>query len=146
MDVFNSTALNNVVGNATLFTSVLFEPLSSMFFQFAAGAAVVASVSSRVFNARQMTADSPGYSASNVQTFATGLTADLTLAGPATNTYGNDIHNLKLMVNYDTGQSTEKCGVEYTKLTGISETPPYQNRGQPGNRISSPHLGLSHSR
>lgn len=45
----------------------------------------------------------PGYAASNVVTTATGLTADLTLAGTACNAYGNDIQNLTLMVNYDAG-------------------------------------------
>ncbi|KAF2213286.1 glycoside hydrolase family 31 protein [Cercospora zeae-maydis SCOH1-5] len=46
----------------------------------------------------------PGYSASNVQTTNTGLTADLSLAGPACNSYGEDIRNLKLVVNYDTAK------------------------------------------
>lgn len=45
----------------------------------------------------------PGYSISNVQLGNTGLTADLSLAGPACNSYGSDIPSLKLMVNYDTG-------------------------------------------
>lgn len=74
-----------------------------MFFRFLAGAAIAATVSSRALNSRQANAVSPGYTASNVQTSETGLTADLALAGPATNSYGNDIKNLKLTVNYDTG-------------------------------------------
>lgn len=45
----------------------------------------------------------PGYSISNVQLGNTGLTADLSLAGPACNSFGADIPSLKLMVNYDTG-------------------------------------------
>lgn len=45
----------------------------------------------------------PGYSISNVQSGNTGLTADLSLAGPACNSFGSDIPSLKLMVNYDTG-------------------------------------------
>lgn len=45
----------------------------------------------------------PGYSISNVQLGNTGLTADLSLAGPACNSFGSDIPSLKLMVNYDTG-------------------------------------------
>ncbi|KAF2843449.1 glycoside hydrolase family 31 protein [Patellaria atrata CBS 101060] len=45
----------------------------------------------------------PGYSASNVQTSAIGLTADLSLAGSPCNAYGNDIADLKLTVNYETG-------------------------------------------
>lgn len=47
----------------------------------------------------------PGYSISNVQSGNTGLTADLSLAGPACNSFGSDIPSLKLMVNYDTGMN-----------------------------------------
>ena len=47
----------------------------------------------------------PGYSVSNVVTTGTGLTASLTLAGPAYNVYGNDVKDLKLLVNYDAGTS-----------------------------------------
>jgi len=43
----------------------------------------------------------PGYKASNVKTTATGLTADLTLAGTACNAYGTDIDDLVLSVSYD---------------------------------------------
>lgn len=44
----------------------------------------------------------PGYSASNVQITETGLTADLDLAGPACQTYGNDIDALSLTVELQT--------------------------------------------
>ncbi|KAL1867940.1 hypothetical protein VTK73DRAFT_3905 [Phialemonium thermophilum] len=44
----------------------------------------------------------PGYKASNVKTSATGLTADLSLAGSACNIYGTDLKNLKLEVTYET--------------------------------------------
>jgi hypothetical protein len=47
----------------------------------------------------------PGYAATNVHTTATGLTADLSLAGPACNVYGNDVKDLRLLVNYDSGIS-----------------------------------------
>lgn len=47
-------------------------------------------------------ADCPGYSASNVVTTNTGLTADLSLAGSPCNVYGSDIANLKLSVEYQT--------------------------------------------
>ena len=40
----------------------------------------------------------PGYSASNVETSATGLTADLHLAGAACDAYGRDLDGLKLAV------------------------------------------------
>lgn len=42
----------------------------------------------------------PGYKASNVQETATGVTADLTLAGEACNVYGNDVQDLTLSVEY----------------------------------------------
>lgn len=47
----------------------------------------------------------PGYTASNVQTSDTGLTADLDLAGANCSVYGNDVQNLTLTVEYqDTGR------------------------------------------
>jgi alpha-glucosidase len=46
----------------------------------------------------------PGYKASNVTTTESSLTADLTLAGTACNTYGYDISNLTLQVDYQTGK------------------------------------------
>lgn len=47
----------------------------------------------------------PGYTASNVQTSDTGLTANLDLAGPNCSVYGNDVQNLTLTVEYqDTGR------------------------------------------
>ena len=45
----------------------------------------------------------PGYRAENVQTTASGLTADLTLAGTACDVFGRDIGDLRLLVNYDSG-------------------------------------------
>jgi alpha-glucosidase len=47
----------------------------------------------------------PGYSASNVKTTASGLTADLTLAGKSCDVYGTDLKNLVLEVSYDTGRA-----------------------------------------
>jgi alpha-glucosidase len=44
----------------------------------------------------------PGYNASGVKTSSTGLTAHLTLSGPACNVYGTDIHDLDLTVEYQT--------------------------------------------
>jgi alpha-glucosidase len=44
----------------------------------------------------------PGYRASNLGTSSTGLKAHLTLAGPACNAYGTDVHNLDLLVEYQT--------------------------------------------
>jgi alpha-glucosidase len=45
----------------------------------------------------------PGYTASNVQDDGGRVTADLALAGPACNVYGNDLTDLKLEVEYQTG-------------------------------------------
>lgn len=53
----------------------------------------------------------PGYNATNVTRTATGLTADLTLAGPACNVYGNDVENLRLTVEY---QSSNRLNVLIT--------------------------------
>ncbi|KAJ3474457.1 hypothetical protein NLG97_g9837 [Lecanicillium saksenae] len=49
----------------------------------------------------------PGYEASNVQTSAHGLTADLKLAGNACNAFSNDLEHLKLVVSYDTGKRSK---------------------------------------
>ena len=47
--------------------------------------------------------DCPGYSASNVTQSGNSLTASLSLAGDACNVYGNDISDLSLLVEYQTG-------------------------------------------
>lgn len=47
--------------------------------------------------------DCPGYTATNVVETATGLTADLSLAGEACNAFGYDLGSLKLLVEYQTG-------------------------------------------
>ncbi|KAK4241561.1 hypothetical protein C8A03DRAFT_30285 [Achaetomium macrosporum] len=44
----------------------------------------------------------PGYKASNVHTSGSGFTADLDLAGPACNVYGNDVEHLALSVEFQT--------------------------------------------
>lgn len=45
----------------------------------------------------------PGYTASNVQNDGGRITADLALAGTACNVYGDDLTDLKLEVEYQTG-------------------------------------------
>lgn len=74
-----------------------------------AGGALVAAASARAIVPRQTndTCVPSGYSASNVQQSGTGLSADLALAGPACNTYGKDIENLRLTVSYDTSTLLE---------------------------------------
>jgi alpha-glucosidase len=49
------------------------------------------------------TTQCPGYRASNVKKHSQSLTADLTLAGKPCNSYGTDLKNLKLLVEYQTG-------------------------------------------
>jgi alpha-glucosidase len=46
----------------------------------------------------------PGYIASNVVDNGSKLTADLTLAGPACNLYGQDLVDLRLEVEYQTSK------------------------------------------
>lgn len=49
----------------------------------------------------------PGYVASNVQYSGNKtVSADLSLAGTACNTYGNDLTDLKLLAEYQTGKSS----------------------------------------
>lgn len=57
----------------------------------------------------------PGYQASNVKLTAHGLTADLALAGDACNTYGYDLKDLKLEVEYQTG----KASIGYSTRPGL---------------------------
>lgn len=45
----------------------------------------------------------PGYTASNVQNDGGRITADLALAGTACNVYGDDLTDLRLEVEYQTG-------------------------------------------
>lgn len=47
----------------------------------------------------------PGYKATNVREQWNSLTADLKLAGKPCNTYGTDLKDLKLKVEYQTGTS-----------------------------------------
>jgi alpha-glucosidase len=46
----------------------------------------------------------PGYTVSNVVENESTLTADLTLAGDACNAYSEDVKDLKLLVEYQTGK------------------------------------------
>lgn len=47
--------------------------------------------------------DCPGYQALNVKEQVSSLTADLVLNGDPCNAYGEDLQNLKLLVEYQTG-------------------------------------------
>lgn len=59
-----------------------------------------------ILNRRAAVDACPGYTASNVVESDSGLTADLTLSGAACNAYSDDIKDLKLLVEYQTGKST----------------------------------------
>lgn len=48
----------------------------------------------------------PGYNAVNIDEHDNTLTADLVLANDACNLYGDDLVDLKLLVEYQTGQYT----------------------------------------
>ena len=54
-------------------------------------------------NSSDPLASCPGYTASNVKTTSSSLTADLSLAGTACNAYGDDLKDLTLEVVYETG-------------------------------------------
>ncbi|KAK5054397.1 hypothetical protein LTR84_001287 [Exophiala bonariae] len=63
----------------------------------------------------------PGYTASDVKTSATGLTAQLSLAGPACNVYGTDIENLVLTVEYQT-DSRLHVNIQPAEITPQNES------------------------
>lgn len=57
-----------------------------------------------VIGQRSPNTQCPGYKASNVKENAHSLTADLTLAGEPCNSYGKDLKDLRLQVEYQTGR------------------------------------------
>lgn len=71
-------------------------------FTFPASADIGPNVLPNIFDPQAVDAQRvcSGYKAANVQTTKKGLTADLSLAGPACNVYGNDIEELKLTVEF----------------------------------------------
>lgn len=69
---------------------------------FASAVTAAANIVPRDAPSDDLLAACPGYAASNVQTTATSLSADLTLAGPACNVYGDDLQDLTLEVTYET--------------------------------------------
>lgn len=58
----------------------------------------------------------PGYTATNIDVTDSGLTADLTLAGAACNAYSEDLQELKLVVEHQTGMFLPH-GVLSSRLT-----------------------------
>lgn len=71
-----------------------------------AGLASTTPLTARDYPVEKPLESCPGYRASNVKASLGGLTADLTLAGEACNTFGYDIAHLTLEVSYDTGRTT----------------------------------------
>ena len=61
-------------------------------------------VSANLSKAKNAQAVCPGYTASNVKTSDTSITADLALAGSPCNVYGTDVDALSLFVEYQTDQ------------------------------------------
>lgn len=70
-----------------------------------AGVAAAATITNRQLQASSDPSSAcPGYTASNVEQSTNGLTASLKLAGAACNSFGRDVEDLKLTVNYDNGE------------------------------------------
>ncbi|KAI8957210.1 glycoside hydrolase family 31 protein [Daldinia sp. FL1419] len=67
-----------------------------------ATAVSAAAITRRDYTSNDPLASCPGYTASNVVSTGSGLTADLKLAGEACNIYGTDLKDLTLEVSYDT--------------------------------------------
>lgn len=105
--------------------------------QLCTALACAAAASAAAILPRQLGGDAtpsgcPGYDASNVETTATGLTADLSLAGKACNAYGRDIEDLRLSVNYDTAtrlhvKIEDAAGIAYQVPTSVFSTPDTSN-------------------
>ena len=70
-----------------------------------------------VWSVQAQSSNCPGYTASSVTTTDVGLSAQLTLAGPACNTYGIDLENLALLVEYQTGTSDGFARLAPTKTS-----------------------------
>lgn len=66
--------------------------------------------------------DCPGYAASNVEDSGSSVTADLKLAGTACNVYGDDLTDLKLEVEYQTGRNDASFAFRH-ELTGYIRKP-----------------------
>lgn len=71
---------------------------------FLAATASAAAIFGRDSPSADPLAACPGYKAHSVSTTATGLTAQLSLAGTACDVYGTDLTDLTLEVSYDTGE------------------------------------------
>jgi len=73
---------------------------------------------------------------------ATALTADLNLAGTACNVYGNDIQDLKLLVNYDSGNYSIFDFDQTNTNNNLGITTSCQDRGCGQSRLSGSNQRL----
>lgn len=62
-------------------------------------------VGAAILNSRDNPDQCPGYRATNANEQGLSFTADLTLNGDPCNAYGEDLQDLKLLVEYQDGQS-----------------------------------------
>ena len=102
---------------------------------------VATSEASSAASLQRRASECPGYVASNVHHDGTSMSADLNLAGPACNTYGSDLENLKLSVEYQTckfqksilgfanASKRKDCTSRYTTQT--SKSIKYPNQSYP---------------
>lgn len=99
--------------------------------------------SSAILVAGQNLTTCPGYSASNVQQNANGLTADLSLAGEACNAYGTDLPNLTLTVEYQSGELNR--ALEFYS-NAASQPSPCDHPGPEPDCVSSTERDLPETR
>lgn len=129
---------------STLTMAVLAALLASALFCVSGGHA--SALEPRQAQQQQNTADleaCPGYTAHDVQTSANGLTASLTLAGTPCNAYGRDLTELKLTVEYQTGEIVLRSGRRAKQsLTVLRFTPPRPHRRCRRTSLPSPGIRL----
>ena len=119
-----SATVSSTVGSATLAVSgtatTTFPPMFTVPAAADIGATLLPTVNDP--NATDAQTVCPGYRGSNVLRTPYGLTATLTLAGPACNVYGIDIETLNLTVEY---QSSDRLSVNivpaYLDASNISQ-------------------------
>jgi hypothetical protein len=96
-------------GRRLNYNEVLFKRLTMVSLLCRLGVAL-ATASGTAFAPRDRSvslAECPGYKASNVKMDPSTLTANLELAGPACNIFGDDLENLRLEVTYETGKYSQ---------------------------------------
>lgn len=87
--------------------------------------------------------DCPGYQASNIVNTDHGLTADLKLAGDACDLYGDDLTDLKLLVEYQTGKLSDYSTHYSANTVAIRLTPARYHIRRRGAGLSNPRVFYS---